>query len=356
MHPEATNAEPVRDAWRFVRELVAYLLVLGLLCGVVQHLVMKQVRPHMGIAASMTLLKREWIRDGWVKFPEGKTGVIAMGDSRMLAALSPVDFDAAMGNTTRTFNLSFPASTSDTHRAVLSEVISSGEKPEWILLGLAPNTPSREDTASYRSIGIANPLELGPVIKSHPASRKIVADWVLPIRRFQSDFTTWLNRLVFNQNHIEGRRAATQMLADQLRESRGAFANTGALKPTPGEPPTPNYLNINPDIDPASRDVLELAAAHGIKVLLISAPVRPGELIRNPETEAIAATVRDGLPGVFMSPRYFDPLVLGEENFTDLVHVNPAGATAFSRAAAAEFKDLRISQSKDSIPASQQAP
>jgi hypothetical protein len=356
MHPEATTIAPVRNGWFFTRRLVAYLLVLGLLCGVVQHLVMKEVRPHMGIATAMTFLKREWIRDGWVKFPKDKTGVIAMGDSRMLAALSPVDFDAATGDTTRTYNLSLPASTSDTHRAVLQDIISSGEKPEWIILGLAPNTPLRPDTASYRSIGIANPLELGPVIRSHPQRRKIVADWALPIRRFQTDFVIWLNRLVFNQNHIEGRRAATQMLADQLRENRGAFANTGVVKSTPGEPPTPNYLNINPDIDPASREVLELAAAHGIKVLLLSAPVRPGELIRNPDTAAIAATVFDGLPGVFMSPRYFDPLVLGEENFTDLVHVNPAGAAAFSQEAAAEFKDLRNTRSKDSIPASQQDP
>ncbi|MFY8216827.1 MAG: hypothetical protein ACOVMP_09555 [Chthoniobacterales bacterium] len=356
MQPDATTTDPVLDAWRFVRRSLAYLLILGLFCGIVQHLVMKQVRPHMGIAASMTLLKREWIRDGWVKFPEGKTGVIAMGDSRMLAALSPVDFDAAMSDTTRTYNLSLPASTSDTHRAVLRDIISSGEKPEWIILGLTPNTPARPDTASYRSIGIANPLELGPVIRSHPQWRKIVADWLLPIRRFQTDFVKWLNRLVFNQNHIEGRRAATQMLADQLRDDRGAFANSGVVKSTPGEPPPPNYLNISPDIDSASREVLELAAAHGIKVLLISAPVRPGELIRNPETAAIAATVLDGFPGIFMSPRYFDPLVLGEDNFTDWVHVNPVGAAAFSRAAATEFKDLRNSQSKDSIPASQPEP
>jgi len=356
MRREPKESNPTSDAWRFVGKLVAYLLVLGTLCAVVQSMAMHQVRAHLGVAASMTLLKREWIRDGWVQFPEGKTGVIALGDSRMLAAMSPLDFDGATEGSTHTFNLSLPASTSDAHRAVLEEVISSGDIPEWIILGLAPNTPFRPDTASYRSIGIANPRELLPVLKSNPEWRKILIDWLLPIRRFQTDLTTWLNRLVFKRNEIDGRNVAAARLAEQLVENRGMYAKSDVLKLNPGEEATPNYLNINPDVDPANRELLELAAAHGIKVLLVSGPVRPGELIRNPETAALAATVADGLPGIFISPGYFDPMVLSDYSFSDLVHVNLTGSKEFSRQLALEFMNLPKMHPNDSIPASQQEP
>lgn len=356
MNPDIPSSTPTRDGWRFVRHLAGYLVALGVLCAGVQWMVMKPVRDHLGLAASMTLLKREWVRDGWVKFPKDQSGVIALGDSRMLAALSPNDFDAATGGTTRTYNLSLPASTSDAHRAIFRELLATGAKPEWLILGLSPNTASRPDVASYRSIGIANPQELVSVVQSYPEWRKILMDWLWPIRRFQNEFATWLNRLLFKPNQIQGRAAASQMLADQLRDSRGVYANAETLKPGKDDVAKPNFLNIDPDVDPASRDILEMAAAHGIKVLLVSAPVRPGELIRYPETAAMAATVADGLPGIFVSPGYFDPMVLDETFFSDWVHVNPGGSVEFSREVAREFKDLREKQSRDSIPLSHQAP
>lgn len=350
MNPVRDQSAPASEGWRFIRNIALYLLFLSLLCLVVQTLVMGQVRYHFGAAAWMTVLKRDWVRDGWIKFPEGKTGVVAIGDSRMLAAFSPQSFDSSQNEATRSYNLALPASTSETHVAVLKELLASGATPDWLIVALSPNSPARPDTASYRSIGVKSPAEVGQVIRSNPEWRKIVLDWLLPMRRFQKEFVAWLNRVVFSRNQLIGRQTASRNLRDGLDERRGMFVNPEILIVPPAEAPAPNYLNIDGDSDPASRELLALAVEHGIQVIMVSTPIRSAELLRTPETEDEARKIAAGLSGVVFLPEYFDPMVLPNDHFSDLVHLNNRGSVEFSSWLSRKFTDLRAERAHDSIP------
>lgn len=349
MLKSSNQSQSRSDGIRFVRNLLIYLVMLAGICFGLQQVVMSQVKYHLGVASWMTFQKRDWVREGWVKFPEGKVGVVALGDSRMLAALSAVEFDAAQDNKTYTFNLSLPASTSGTHLAVMRDLIASGSRPDWLILALSPMTPARSDITAYRSIGVTNPGEMVDVLQSHPYWRKVLMDWILPMRRFQHEFVLWLNRLFFKPNELEGRRAASSEISKKLDATRGAFVNPGDLKPSDADA-VPNYLNLDSNEDPACRKLMEFAVKHNIKVLLISAPIRPGEIVRTPETKEESESVAVGMDGVFVSRHFFDPIVLPVDEFSDLVHTNERGAAEFSRILAREFTSLRSGQSNDSIP------
>lgn len=326
---------------RFGTKLVLYLCGLALVSLIVPRLLMPEIVTHLGNAEVITIFKREWVRNGWVKFPDDKIRVVALGDSRVLAAVDPDTMDSAAGGDTFTFNIAIPASTSRTHAAVLRELIAAGDVPEWILLGISPTTEARANLSSYRSLGVVNPLEIVDAARIFPEGRKILSDWLLPTRRFQREITSWVNQQVFNRTALSERRAETESLVQRLKDDRGIFVIDQSAAIPDEHRSQETFLNINADLDPACREILEIADQNAINVLVISAPIRPVKLTRNPEAESDAVAVGDGLERVHFSSRFFDPLVLPDSDFADDVHLNNYGAEVFSRWLAEEFARIR---------------
>lgn len=330
MTADDSQSEPRSDVRRFLRNLVLYFVALAAGVVLIQSWLVERALPFMGAAEWITLLKRDWARDGWVQFNPGKTRIAVLGDSRMLAAVDPAAFDAATGERTHTINLALPASTTATHLAMFREALEHGEKPDWLILALSPDTAARAELASYKSLGVRDPREVFRTAIRHPFGRKILLDWLLPARRFQERIVAWANGVLFHHDQLEGRKHRMTQFQESLRTQRGVHTSSAVADPEDPRYATPTHLNIDPDIDPATRTLLEFADAHGIRVLVVSAPIRPGKLQRAPATRVEAESVGADLPGVSFSREFFDPLELPLDRFSDTVHVNPAGSREFS--------------------------
>jgi len=84
--------------------------------------------------------KRKFVRDGGVRYKNGKVNVVFMGHSKILAGIIPRYFDTLTNNKAYSFNLSLPGLPIAPHYFVLKDYLEKTPPPEYIVLHLSVNT------------------------------------------------------------------------------------------------------------------------------------------------------------------------------------------------------------------------
>jgi hypothetical protein len=251
--------------------------------------------------------------------PEDKARVLVFGDSRILAGLEPQVFDSAAGPGVKSYNLGLPDGPD--FMPVLEDLLRKGVRPTTVLT-------EQTWTDEPRPPSLMDQLE----------DSAAVAGALLPFRRLVRDALTFAalsrGRLVwrYRQNRAE---------VDAMLAHRGWYFIRGQSHFLHDQLPDSFRL---PTDDPSSRPqvrigvtgwryrrLMQLADRYGFQVLIIPHPYRQGAFAlpaAAPPVRKLSARLSRLGPDYVLQPA---------RNFADPLHLNPAGAEAYSRAMGLAF-------------------
>ncbi|ANN72130.1 hypothetical protein [Bordetella bronchialis] len=247
--------------------------------------------------------------------PEDRARVLVFGNSKTLAGFRPEDFDGAFRPGVRSYNLGLPGDARIL--PILEAALAAGNVPTHVLLTMAWDDKPR------------------PTLLDRLRDDETILYTLVPFRDLPRDITAFIvsSHFRFRERYEEGRHERDRMLAQ-----RGWYFIKGQSYFPSGELPDDYAIpSDHPDeflarpIPPASfvLDELDrLSRQYGFKVILV-----PGNTRRHAQAPAPAGDERRALdiaghPGMrVIGPDYW---VYPPKDYSDAVHLNPAGALAYT--------------------------
>lgn len=329
------------SAWngfrRLALKLILYFILLAGICLLAHIAFFDGVRAYQDTAVWITEAKRDAARAGAVRSESGRSLVIVLGDSRLLAAFDPEVFDAATNGKALSYNFALPASTSGVHLELLRELLAAGVKPDRIILGFSAYTPGRIQVKDYRAVGVRSVGEVARMV-AEPRGANVLQDWLLPLKRFQKGWMQMLNARLLDPAKDVQLQETRRKFASDLLARRGFFPNRPNPSTLEARKSEPNQLDADVRSDPATTEILNLAEKNQIPVFLVRPPVRPTAQIGSDRLLTEFHEIASEHPGVTLSVTTDVPLVLPVEEFADQVHVTSEGARSFTESIAGELR------------------
>jgi len=275
-------------------------------------------------AAIISTAKFERLVSSTMFEPQDRVRVLFFGNSKALSGIRPLEFDSAFQPGVRSYNLGLPG---EPHfLPILEDALRAGNVPTHVAL-----TVAWDDDDKRR--GLLSALQ----------DDAAIGDALLPFRTFPRDVALF----VFNSRlHLlrEARVAAAER--DTMVAQRGWYFIRGQSHfpgdslPDDYELPTdhPNRFEARPiPRYSQDRDRLEhLAIRYGFEVLLVPSFLRKGEAAAPvPEDQARSSIVSSSARVRLIGPDYW---VYPASSFSDPVHLNPPGASIYTRDLADLFR------------------
>lgn len=329
----------------FVKKTILFLIIAAVPFAAARQFSLTAGAVYKDGAALVCEAKREIARNGrWKQTPD-RTGVLFMGDSKIMAGLIPSVFDAAAGGGVRSHNMALPALPIGPHYFELRDYIASSGPPDWIILSLLLDNSAAPGLFDRYALQGAR---LNPDILSYAANRKsknFLLNYLVPTRMYLAPSLKFAAASVFGRDGLRDTRAKNRAAVDRMIRNRGYYyISEQALYPggrlpddygadTP--PATPD--DYDPRFDPYVKMFIRFACANGINVLLIESPVREREIVP-PQTPPRRFTdLAHKWSNVRFARNGWKPKEYPNAMFSDPAHLNPEGAARYTRDIAAEF-------------------
>lgn len=336
-------------------------LLLFALIGAALLLALKALADRAGNvykdgAAIVCEHKRLLVRKGMVKYAPGKTNILFMGNSKILAGLIPETFDKLSGGKTYSYNLALPALPIAPLYFTLKDYLKTNRPPDYIIMTLHvdPGTaPGLFD--KYAIQGIDFPAELLSYV-NHRKNKTVALNYFIPARIYSQETFQYLIFSLLKRSNIRSTIARNRSTIAQTDSERGYYYITDQALYPGGRLPD-NYgrgtLSLkkheifNPYIDPYVKMFFDLCkSTRTTKVILIEPPILNNEFEPwSVMPEQYSTLLRDYPGTILMAPSGWRRKTFPNNQFSDPVHLNRHGATLYTEQIYNEFLQATASPS-----------
>ncbi|CAM3628263.1 SGNH/GDSL hydrolase family protein [Bordetella sputigena] len=258
---------------------------------------------------------------------EDSSRVLVFGNSKTLAGFRPEEFDAAFKPGVRSYNLGLPGDARIL--PILKAALAAGNVPTHILLTIPWDGKPR------------------PTVLDALRDDETILYALVPFRDLPRDLAAFVatSHFEFRQRYEDSRHERDRMLAQ-----RGWYFIKGQSFFPSGELPddyaiaTDHPAEFIPRDLPPSSFVLDeidrLAREYGFKVVLVPGNMRRHAQAAAPARDATRNLAIAGHPDMrVVGPDYW---IYPPRDYSDAVHLNPIGATAYTRDLARLLADTGI--------------
>jgi hypothetical protein len=301
-------------------------------------------------AAKVCEYKRNEVRDGGAAPVRGRTTVLFMGNSKILAGPIPEHFDALSGNQTYSYNLALPALPIGPQYFVLKDYLERNPPPQYIITTLSTergNAPGLFD--KYALQGISMPHELAAYARLRK-NKAILMNWLFPIRMYKRETLKYGYAMLLDRRSIRRARDMDRRIMRAIERDRGYYyirdrvAFPGGRLPDDFMPQSGMHRKceqFDPFEDPFAGMFFNLTRDQGITVMLVEPPVLEKEFAPCPAMPRQYAAILDRYPTVRMAQNGWNRKSFPNRYFSDPTHLNRDGAERYTEAIYKEFLEIQ---------------
>ena len=326
--------------------------LLGLVIVVLNFIGIKAGSVYKDGAALVCETKRDMVRSGAIHYETGKTNVLFMGTSRILAGINPTFFDQLAGGKTFSYNLALPALPISSAYFVLKDYLGKNPAPEYIVMQLSINQCRRCTLFNYYSSqGLTRLDELYSLFINSPA-KSIVINYLFPFRMYKFFSFRYLYNSVFHSSRLEEVRDFNRGILSRMKKERGYyFIEEQAVSPDnrlPDDFGEEQNFNAAPEkkseydpfLDPFAGKFFDLTAKKAIKVLLMQPVYRENQCLQYEEIPAQFQLVLNRYDHVHTAKQGWKLKFYQYRFFSDKTHLNREGARQFTTEIYKEFHEV----------------
>jgi len=324
------------------------LIILGL-----NYLGIKAGKIYKDGAALVCETKRDLVRSNAIHYEKNKINVLFVGTSRILAGIKPTLFDNLTGDETYSYNLALPALPISSSYFILKEYLAFNPPPQYIVMQLHINDCSVCSLVNYYSSQGLDQLEEVLSLFLNSPGKGIILNYFFPFRMYKFFAVQYVYNLIFHPKKIEHLIKHNRYILNRMIEERGYYfieeqaipfeerLSNGIGGKKGGSPPD-KQSQFNPFIDPFVEKFFNLTQKKGIKVLLIQPVYRINQCLQFEKSPLQFQLVLDRYSHVFIAKDGWKLKFYKMKYFSDMTHLNRAGADRFTREIQQEFYDVFI--------------
>ena len=315
--------------WNFFKRLAYFVLVTAGIVFVLCRLSLWGGAVDRDITKTLCAAKRNAVRSGVIRGEPGRTNVLFMGDSQILAGIMPSEFDGLCDNRTYSWNLALPAMPVGPQYFQLQDYLKKNPPPAIIVLSLAPFGAPPSPLFGY--YGIQGAGGFGEIYSYYrnQSDSTILWNYVLPIRDplYSTKFLQRAKTSLLHPGEIDKIRAENDGIVSLMFQGRGYYFMHEEVLPEDYVFPqsaidTQAEQKLLFDEDPYVRLFFGLAQQNHIRVLLVEpamATNRPTNRVNlRPYYEKFQ---RDYAGTVFFAKDGWAPKRYENRFFSDPVHL-----------------------------------
>ncbi|MCP5045648.1 MAG: hypothetical protein GY940_00640 [bacterium] len=301
-------------------------------------------------AAMVCETKREMVRSGAIGYMEGRRNVLFMGTSRILAGVQPEYFDRLGGGRTYSYNLALPALPISPAYFILKDYLMVNPAPEHIVMELYARRCRTCTLNNYFSVqGISGLSEAATLVR-YAQNKSILLNILFSFRMYKFFLPKYVFNGVLRPSRLEQVAQNNGALLEKMKRNRGYYyiaeqaveeeqRLTEALKKQERAVVKMTTLQ-DPFYDPYVEKFFDLAAQHGIRVMLIQAPYLKGKYLQFEEMPPAFRAVMDRYSNVFMAPGGWKLNFYDYRLFADQDHLSEEGASHYTEEIYNQFNGL----------------
>ena len=340
----------------FVQKMAVLGLLLVLAISGLNYLGIKAGKVYKDGAALVCETKRDMVRSGSIHYETGKTNVLFMGTSRILAGINPIAFDEYSGGNTFSYNLALPALPISAAYFVLRDYLAKNPPPQVIVMQLYINRCRTCTLVNYYSSqGMTRLDEMLSLFANSPG-KGIVVNYVFPFRMYKFFTVQYLFNGMLHPARLQEAREFNKTILDGMKKERGYyFIQEQALSqdnrlPAGGfgedgnesneTPKLEKNTEYDPFLDPYVEKFFNLTEEKDIHVLLIQPVYRENQCMQYEQIPLQFQVLLARYRHVATAAQGWKVKLYENSFFADPTHLNREGALRFTREIYNEFHEV----------------
>jgi len=335
---------------RFIKKMLLLCTLLTVVVLVLNFVGVRAGNIYKDGSALVCEKKRQLIQSGTIPYYKDRQNVLFMGTSRIMAGIIPRYFDELSKEKTFSYNLAFPALTINAGYFALKEYLLTNPPPQCIVLALEISRCRNCSTINYYAVqGMTRVDEIISLFK-YSNTKSVLLNYLFPFRMYKFFVPKYLKDSISNPQYIKdlekrNRAKLAQMLNDRgyyyIEEQAVAedgqlpddFIKLGRKVKGPKKP-----IEYNPYDDPYTAMFFDLAAEHGIPVLMIQPVYRVNQYSQYEKMPPQFENVLKHYGNVTTAPEGWKIKFFENKYFSDPTHLNPEGARIFTEMIFKEYQ------------------
>jgi hypothetical protein len=328
-------------------------LLLHALIGIILLVLLNQLAIYSGSiykdgASIICEAKREAVRSGKIGYQQGKTNVLFMGASGMLAGLNPEVFDSAFHDSVYSVNMALPALPIASNYHYLKDYLANNPAPQYIIMPLHLTFEPFLLFDTYANQGLNFPDELLSYFWNVEGKNQVV-NYLLPIHVYRASVFKYLKNRIMNPKDINQTRQRNNQIIEKMIAQKGYYFIQEQSKFPEGSLPedytAPSDCDTcikqmpNPFSDPYVEKFFDLTEKKNIQVMLVTYPMRRGSLAQYPETPKQLKDLTKNYSHVSLPPEGWQIPFYDNRYFSDPHHLNIEGSTDYTKRIANSFRE-----------------
>lgn len=334
----------------FVKKILLLGLLLLFIILVLNYFGVKAGNIYKDGAALVCETKREMIRSGEVSYVKGKTNVLFMGTSRILAGIVPTYFDKLSGGKTFSFNLAFPALPVSSSYFALQDYLVKNPPPEYVVMELDINKCKDCTLFNYYANqghgGVGEMASLFMNLKD----KSIIINYFFPFKMYKFFVFKYFFDSIFRPANISQIKEKNRIILNRIKKERGYYfieeqaVTEDRLLQAQFAKKKRRLIEkgvvYDPFIDPYIKKFFDLTFKKKIKVLLIQPVLREKQSLQYKEMPLQFASILKRYSNVYMANEGWKLKFYERRFFGDITHLDKDGAFIYTRKIFAEFKEV----------------
>ncbi len=328
-------------------------LLLHSLIGIILLVLLNQLAIYSGSiykdgASIICEAKREAVRSGKIGYQKGKTNVLFMGASGMLAGLNPEVFDSIFQDSIHSVNMALPALPIASNYHYLKDYLAYNPAPQYIIMPLHLTSEPFLLFETYANQGLNFPDELVSYFFNVEGKNQVV-NYLLPIHVYRASVYKYLKNRIINPQDISHTRKRNEQIVDSMIAQKGYYFIQEQSKFPEGRLPedytAPTDCDTcikqmpNPFSDPYVEKFFDLTEKKNIQVMLVTYPMRRGSLAQYTETPQPLIDLTEKYPHIALPPEGWKIPFYDNRYFSDPHHLNVQGSNDYTQKIAHSFRN-----------------
>ncbi|MFO7939143.1 MAG: hypothetical protein R6U66_05280 [Bacteroidales bacterium] len=327
-------------------------LLLHSLIGIILLVLLNQLAIYSGSiykdgASIICEAKREAVRTEEIGYQKGKTNVLFMGASGMLAGVNPEVFDSIFQDSIYSVNMALPALPIASNYHYLKDYLANNPAPQYIIMPLHLASTPFLLFDTYANQGLNFPNELVSYFFNVKGKNQVV-NYLLPIHVYRASVFKYLKNRIVNPEDIERTRRRNKQIVEKMIAQKGYYFIQEQAKFPDGRLPedytAPTDCDTcikqmpNPFSDPYVEKFFDLTEKKNIQVMLVNYPQRRGSSAQYTETPEQLIQLTKIYAHVSLPPEGWKIPFYDNRYFSDPHHLNIQGSNDYTRKIAHSFR------------------